>query len=88
MHWYAPMLLLLGIACALRLHVLAFALVSVLIILAVAAWDIWSRLGFLEMALDIASATVALQLGYVLGVVAQVMFKRLSAGRNSSSSKN
>jgi uncharacterized membrane protein YphA (DoxX/SURF4 family) len=86
MHWYMIILLLLGLVCGLRLHPLAFALLIVLIVAAIAACDYWNRTAYSEIALDSVVAAVTLQVGYVLGVLVQIAFRRLSPNSKSGSS--
>lgn len=87
MHWYTAILLLLGLVCGLRLRLWAFALLTAAIVLAIAAHDRWNHTAYSDMAVDMVVAAVALQLGYVLGVLAQIVFKRLSLHQGSSSSE-
>ena len=88
MHWYTAILLLLGLVCGLRLRLLAFVLLLIVpIVVSIAAFDHWNRTTYLQMALEMVVAAVVLQIGYVLGVLGQIVFRRLSPDRMSSSEK-
>jgi len=87
MHWYTAILLPLGLVCSLRLRLLAFALLIALIVVAIAACDHWNRTTYWQMALDMVVAAVVLQISYVLGVLGQIVFRRLSPQMSSSSEK-
>jgi hypothetical protein len=87
MHWYTAILLPLGLVCSLRLRLLAFALLIAPIVVAIAACDHWNRTTYSQMALDMVVAAVVLQIGYVLGVLGQIVFRRLSPDQMSSSSE-
>jgi hypothetical protein len=87
MHWYTAILLLVGLVCGLQLRLLAFALLLIVpIVIAIAACDRWDSTTYWQMALDMVVAAVVLQIGYVLGVLSQIVFRRLSPGKVSSSS--
>ncbi|WP_024517162.1 hypothetical protein [Bradyrhizobium sp. Tv2a-2] len=89
MHWYTAILLLVGLVCGLQLRLLAFALLLIVpIVIAIAACDHWDSTIYWQMALDMVVAAVVLQIGYVLGVLSQIVFRRLSPGKVSSSSEN
>jgi hypothetical protein len=90
MHWYAAILLLLGLFCGLRVPLLAFALLIVSIVVAIAAYGHWNRTPYSEMAIGMVVAAVALQIGYVLGVLGQIVFRRLRLppDQKRSSSEN
>jgi hypothetical protein len=88
MHWYAAILLPLGLVCGFRLRLLAFALLLIVpIVVAVAACDHWNRTTYSQMALDMMVAAVVLQIGYVLGVLGQIVFRHLLPDQASSSSE-
>jgi hypothetical protein len=86
MHWYTAILLLFGLVCGLRLHPLLFALLIVSIIVAIAVYDVRNH-ATTEIALDVIVAGVALQIGYLLGVLGQIVFRHLSPDQRSSSSE-
>ena len=88
MHWYTAILLLLGVVCGLRIRLLAFVLLLVVpIVVAIAACDYWNRTTYSQMALEMVVTAVVLQVGYVLGVLGQIVFRRLSPDQMSSSSE-
>ena len=85
MPWYTAILLPLGLVCGLRLRLLAFALLLIVpTIVAIVACDHWNRTTYSQMALHVALAAVLLQIGYVLGVLGQIVFRRLSPDQMSS----
>ena len=57
------------------------------IVVAVAACDHWNRTTYSQMALDMMVAAVVLQIGYVLGVLGQIVFRHLLPDQASSSSE-
>jgi hypothetical protein len=88
MDWYAAILLPLGLVCGLRLRLWAFALLLIVpIVVAIAACDHWNRTTYWQMALDMVVAAVVLQIGYVLGVLGQIVFRHLPPDEAPSSSE-